>query len=64
MNGFAIVGLLGAAVLAFFLWQRGRHRRTGALPPPPEARIARDDGAVRGGTNRVPDREGDGGGNG
>lgn len=64
MNGLVIVGLLGAAVLAFFLWQRGQRRRTGALPPPPEARIPRDEMAGRGGTNRVPDREGDGGGNG
>jgi len=38
MEGFLIVGALGVVVLALFFWVRGRSRRTGGLPVPPEGR--------------------------
>jgi hypothetical protein len=41
MNGFLIVGLIAVAALSLFVvhWLRARRRRTGALPPPPGARV-------------------------
>lgn len=64
MDGFLVVGALGVVVLALFFWMRGRNRRTGALPMPPEARVLRR-GAwppdPAGPLHRT--HEGDGGGN-
>lgn len=61
MDGFLVVGALGVVVLALFFWMRGRNRRTGALPMPPEARGARPPDPA-GPPHRT--HEGDGGGNG